>query len=535
MNVPPYFQVRTLPNFTIAGAEYKNEQSMKIYFSHEHCVVTMFKRLRRFMSSLSCVNSIFKQEKNVTEPEPKSPELMPVQSSNGLKDFLSQHNMLPDRDFDQAFAFDLTFDDYEDITFIPDPEFDAGSDEELQFIYDTTLDAEARQILSPQIPRTHIWTLKKGDQVAGGHGLVRQGKLYVVSVRKPNSNKRNFRIDKRYIAAKKILKPTSFMDIEIFLNEISILKSCSHPNVLKFLGVVFLRPMKIYLITEFCDGHDLWHLLYNSRKWRTTCMCDLVHIGIDMAKGMEHLRKKNILHRDFKSSNVLLFNNRAEWNSEEGPYRPKWVAKIADFGTALSTSCGYSKLNRNMDYWTTIAGNFQYSAPEAQSDLEMPINYKYSSDLYSLGIVFVELVFGNHPFIQLNEKEVFSLLAPIFQSIKSKAIKYFYWVRLNLIQEWFKQIKHGSIPSDSPEKLLILPSMSILLFNFYNFGGLPLFLGFSFSDAVFNFFDLPRLFSLATSTPVSTSITSSTRPHLYSLFSVYRICCDTNGLVPQPA
>ncbi|RNA41387.1 hypothetical protein BpHYR1_011946 [Brachionus plicatilis] len=43
-----------------------------------------------------------------------------------------------------------------------------------------------------------------------------------------------------------------------------------------------------------------------------------------------------------------------------------------------------------------------------------------------------------------------------------------------------------------------------------NFGGLPLFLGFSFSNAVFNFFDLPRLFSLATSTPVSTSITSST-------------------------
>ncbi|RMZ92821.1 hypothetical protein BpHYR1_001124 [Brachionus plicatilis] len=43
-----------------------------------------------------------------------------------------------------------------------------------------------------------------------------------------------------------------------------------------------------------------------------------------------------------------------------------------------------------------------------------------------------------------------------------------------------------------------------------DFGGLPLFLGFSFSNALFNFFDLPRLFSLATSTPVSTFITSST-------------------------
>ncbi|RNA12532.1 hypothetical protein BpHYR1_051631 [Brachionus plicatilis] len=43
-----------------------------------------------------------------------------------------------------------------------------------------------------------------------------------------------------------------------------------------------------------------------------------------------------------------------------------------------------------------------------------------------------------------------------------------------------------------------------------NFGGLPLFLGFSFSNGVSNFFDLPRLFSLATSTLISTSFTSST-------------------------
>lgn len=268
-------------------------------------------------------------------------------------------------------------------------------------IYQQSLDTEAVEILSPVIRRSHIWALKKSNHQIDGHGLVRKGKLYMISVWKPNRNDGNLNV-----STKIKYNINSFMNIAVFVNEISILKNCNHPNILKYLGVVFLKPMKIYFITEFCHGLDLYSFIHRSNLWKTSSMCDLVHIGTDMAKAMEHLRQKNIIHRDFKSSSVLLFENIGQLNSDKSSFRPKWMAKISDFKMAVSSSCGYSQLNKDKEFWTTEVGSFEWTAPEAQSKLKKPITYNFSTDLYSLGTVLVELISGDHPFFNLSSNQV---------------------------------------------------------------------------------------------------------------------------------
>jgi len=73
----------------------------------------------------------------------------------------------------------------------------------------------------------------------------------------------------------------------------------------------------VYIVTEFCQGGDLTHLLISKNElgWKFR-----IKIAMELASALVHLHGKKIIHRDIKSSNILLDHN---WNS-----------KITDFGMA---------------------------------------------------------------------------------------------------------------------------------------------------------------------------------------------------------
>lgn len=92
-----------------------------------------------------------------------------------------------------------------------------------------------------------------------------------------------------------------------------------HPNVLRLLGAC-PTPPTLALITEFCAKGSLYNLLHSpsvSLTW-----LDVVHIALGAARGMQHLHKHGVIHRDLKSSNLLL---------DEALH-----CKIADFGLSKS-------------------------------------------------------------------------------------------------------------------------------------------------------------------------------------------------------
>ncbi|CAM0874162.1 unnamed protein product [Alopecurus aequalis] len=168
--------------------------------------------------------------------------------------------------------------------------------------------------------------------------------------------------------------------IHTFRQEVSLMKKLRHPNIILFMGAVASQE-RLCIVTEFLPRGSLFRLL---RK--TTGKMDprrRVNMAIDIARGMNYLHNSSptVVHRDLKSSNLLVDKN--------------WTVKVADFGlsrlkleTFLTTKTG--------------KGTPQWMAPEVLRN--EPSNEK--SDVYSYGVVLWELVTQKIPWDTLNTMQV---------------------------------------------------------------------------------------------------------------------------------
>ena len=95
--------------------------------------------------------------------------------------------------------------------------------------------------------------------------------------------------------------------IKSFLKEAQVLRNLKHPNIIKFLGVLFTKERRINLILEYVSGGTLKDIIHNlniSLSWKQR-----VGYAKDIAAGMEYLHSLNIIHRDLKSDNCLVRDN----------------------------------------------------------------------------------------------------------------------------------------------------------------------------------------------------------------------------------
>lgn len=102
-----------------------------------------------------------------------------------------------------------------------------------------------------------------------------------------------------------------------FLKEVAVLRSLSHNNVLRFIGVLY-RDKKLHLVTEFIPGGSLKELIHDSDfvlPWEQRIL-----FAKDIACGMAYLHSKNIIHRDLNSLNCLVREDK--------------TVIVADFGLA---------------------------------------------------------------------------------------------------------------------------------------------------------------------------------------------------------
>ncbi|VAI22161.1 unnamed protein product [Triticum turgidum subsp. durum] len=168
--------------------------------------------------------------------------------------------------------------------------------------------------------------------------------------------------------------------INAFRQEVSLMKKLRHPSIILFMGAVASQE-RLCIVTEFLPRGSLFQLLQ-----KNTAKLDprrKLSMAIDIARGMNYLHNSipTIVHRDLKSSNLLVDKN--------------WTVKVADFGlsrlkleTFLTTKGG--------------KGTPQWMAPEVLRS--EPSNEK--SDVYSYGVVLWELVTQKIPWDTLNPMQV---------------------------------------------------------------------------------------------------------------------------------
>ncbi|KAJ5071038.1 serine/threonine-protein kinase tnni3k-related [Anaeramoeba ignava] len=175
------------------------------------------------------------------------------------------------------------------------------------------------------------------------------------------------------------LKQIKLKSLKLFQREIGILGICDHPNIVKMIGYDFHQnyPFPIIALEYLQRGNLRSRLQKLKQKKLVLKPKTIIQYAKDIATAMKYLHSKNILHRDLKSSNILVTNDNR--------------LKIADFGLARYGPDD-SKLEKEM---TTNVGTYLWMAPEI---LRGDTNYSSKIDVYSYGILLWEIIARDLPF-----------------------------------------------------------------------------------------------------------------------------------------
>ncbi|KAL5552120.1 hypothetical protein UlMin_002296 [Ulmus minor] len=168
--------------------------------------------------------------------------------------------------------------------------------------------------------------------------------------------------------------------LQDYKKEINIMKRLRHPNVLLFMGAAYSQE-RLAIVTEFLPRGSLFKTLHKNNQ--SLDIRRRLRMGLDVARGMNYLHRRNppIVHRDLKSSNLLVDKN--------------WTVKVGDFGL--------SRL-KNATFLTAKSGRGtpQWMAPEVLRN--EPSNEK--SDVFSFGVILWELMTESFPWNNLNALQV---------------------------------------------------------------------------------------------------------------------------------
>ena len=160
---------------------------------------------------------------------------------------------------------------------------------------------------------------------------------------------------------------------ERFAREARALAQLSHPNIVAVYDFGQAGGF-YYLLMEFVDGVNLRQMLHAQRLSPRESMSIVPQI----CEALQYAHDHGIVHRDIKPENVLV--------DKQGR------VKIADFGLAklLAKDPQGERLTRTAE----VMGTPQYMAPE---QIEKPLEVDHRADIYSLGVVFYEMLTGELP------------------------------------------------------------------------------------------------------------------------------------------
>jgi len=173
------------------------------------------------------------------------------------------------------------------------------------------------------------------------------------------------------LAIKKM--PINTQNIKLLTTEIGIMKSSIHPNIVRYIESYMVSDT-IWVAMEFMAGGCLTEVLEQHPNGCKMTEEQIALVSLSCLRGLSYIHSLHRIHRDIKSDNILL--------SGDG------LVKLADFGYAAQLTVDKQKRN-------TIVGTPYWMAPE----LIRGQNYDQKVDIWSLGIMCMEMAEGEPPYM----------------------------------------------------------------------------------------------------------------------------------------
>ena len=169
----------------------------------------------------------------------------------------------------------------------------------------------------------------------------------------------------------KRLYKNNYRRVEQFLNEVDLLSRSLNQNLLSVSGGTSRMSRDLILVYEFIANGTVADHLHGSRSAERGLTWPLrQNIAIETAEALAYLHAVEIIHRDVKTTNILLDNN--------------FHVKVADFGLAAFVGRDFSRI------LTSFRGTTGYLAPEWLSGVAVTPKI----DVYGFGMVLLEIISG---------------------------------------------------------------------------------------------------------------------------------------------
>ena len=163
-----------------------------------------------------------------------------------------------------------------------------------------------------------------------------------------------------------------------FQREALSASSLSHPNIVEMYDVGEDNGI-YYIVMEYVEGQTLKQLL---KRRGSLTLSETIDIMLQLTDGMAHAHDSYIIHRDLKPQNIMI--------QDDGQI------KITDFGIAMALN------STQLTQTNSVMGSVHYLPPEQATGKGSTIK----SDIYSMGIIFYELLTGSLPFKGENAVEI---------------------------------------------------------------------------------------------------------------------------------
>lgn len=313
--------------------------------------------------------------------------------------------------------------------------------------------------------------------------------------------------------------------------EISIMKQCNHPNIVKLYQVIDdLRFDKILLILEYCQYGEIDRKRYNhyrekyrkidteSTRGNTNSIpqtrLTLNKILRDIINGLEYLHDyKHIIHRDLKPSNLLINQDN--------------TVKISDFGVSLLLENNANDAKELAKIMGTPAFyapelcqfvNNRFSMVTNEDHAGNKIKISYNIDIWSLGVTLYCLLFNNLPFNGNNEFEMCKNI--VKSELQFPLIKHSSKVTENDIQE-LKCLKDliKKILVKDPDERISLKEIKVHPFTTFDLSELEKKKFFKFNQNIFKAEDCKKELDVDGAIPASSPQSSSLSKRIKNLFS----------------